>query len=106
MGEVMPSSSSRHTEVTPRREWQMEDMVSLLQTMAPQVAMDHPRVTDLHKGMVDLHKATANSPNKDTDSLLPPTFVKPGTRGLEQPMAKMQMEKTGAGSIVVYLFSI
>ena len=99
-------SSRQDMEVTLHKEWQMVDMVSLLQTMAHQLAMDHPKVTDLHKGMVDLHKVTANSPNKDTDSLLEQGFVRPDTKGFQQQMAKMQMEKTGAGSIVVYLFSI
>merc|ERR1712083_696876 len=64
-------SSRQDMEVTLHKEWQMVDMVSLLQTMAHQLAMDHP------KGMVDLHKVTANSPNKDTDSRLVLGFVKP-----------------------------
>ena len=102
-------SSRQDTEVTHHREWQMEDMGNLLQTMAHQLAMDHPRVTVLHKaGMVGLHKADmvglhkdmVNSPNRATGSLLVQGFVKPGTRGLEQQMAKMEMENTGAGSIV------
>ena len=102
-------SSRQDTEVTLHREWQMEDMGNLLQTMAHQLAMDHPRVTVLHKaGMVGLHKADmvglhkdmVNSPNRATGSLLVQVFVKPGTKGLEQQMAKMQMENTGAGSIV------
>ena len=94
-------SSRQDTEVTLHREWQMEDMGNLLQTMAHQLAMDHPRVTVLHKeGMVGLHKDMVNSPNRATGSLLVQGFVKPGTRGLEQQMAKMEMENTGAGSIV------
>ena len=98
-------SSRQDTEVTLHREWQMEDMGNLLQTMAHQLAMDHPRVTVLHKeGMVGLHKDMVNSPNRATGSLLVQDYVKPGTRGLEQQMAKMEMENTGAGSIVVYLF--
>jgi len=99
-------SSRQDTEVTLHREWQMEDMGNLLQTMAHQLATDHPRVTDLRKGMVGLPlKVMANSPNRDMDSLLQVQgFVRPGTRGLEQQMAKMEMENTGAGSIVVYLF--
>merc|ERR1719222_1495886 len=98
-------SSRQDTEVTLHREWQMEDMGNLLQTMAHQLAMDPPRVTVLHKeGMVGLHKDMVNSPNRATGSLLVQGFVKPGTRGLEQLMAKMEMENTGAGSIVVYLF--
>jgi len=101
-------NSRQDTVVTLHREWQMEDMGNLLQTMAHQLATDHPRVTDLHKGMVGLPlKVMANSPNRDMDSLLQVQgFVRPGTRGLEQQMAKMQMENTGAGSIVVYLFLI
>ena len=96
-------SNQHNMVVTLHREWQMEDTGSLLQTMAHQLAMDHPRVTDPHKDMVVLHRGMANSPNRDTDSLLVQGFVRPGTRGLGQ-----QMEKTGAGSIVVvvYLFSI
>merc|ERR1719222_423256 len=98
-------SSHQDTEVTLHREWQMEDMGNLLQTMAHQLAMDHPRVTVLHKeGMEGLHKDMVNSPNRATGSLLVQDYVKPGTRGLEQQMAKMEMENTGAGSIVVYLF--
>ena len=100
-------SSRQDMEVMLHREWQMEDMGSLLQTMVHQLAMDHPRVTDLHKdkGMVGLHKDMANLPNRATGSLLVQVFVKPGTKGLEQQMAKMQMENTGAGSIVVmYMF--
>ena len=97
-------SSRQDTEVTLHREWQMEDMGNLLQTMAHQLAMDHRRVTDLLRGMVDLHKDMVNSPNRATGSLLVQGFVKPGTRDLEQQMAKTQMENTGAGSIVVYLF--
>merc|ERR1712088_1250113 len=91
-------SSRQDTEVTLHREWQMEDMGNLLQTMAHQLAMD------LLRGMVDLHKDMVNSPNRATGSLLVQGFVKPGTRDLEQQMAKTQMENTGAGSIVVYLF--
>merc|ERR1719432_72241 len=94
-------SSRQDTEVMLHREWQMEDMGNLLQTMAHQLAMDHPRVTDLHKeGMEGLHKDMVNSPNRATGSLLVQDYVKPGTRGLEQQMAKMEMENTGAGSIV------
>ena len=101
-------NSRQDTAVTLHREWQMEDMDNLLQTMAHQLATDHPRVMDLRKDMEGLPlKVMANSPNRDTVSHLQVQgFVKPGTRGSEQPMAKMQMENTGAGSIVVYLFSI
>ena len=101
-------NSRQDTAVTLHREWQMEDMDNLLQTMAHQLATDHPRVMDLRKDMEGLPlKVMANSPNRDTVSHLQVQgFVRLGTRGLEHPMAKMQMENTGAGSIVVYLFSI
>merc|ERR1712080_532676 len=89
-------SSRQDTEVMLHREWQMEDMGNLLQTMARQLAMDQPKGTGLHKDMVGLHRAMRH--------LLVQGFVRPGTRGLEQQMAKMEMENTGAGSIVVYLF--
>merc|ERR1712080_599684 len=97
-------SSRQDTEVMLHREWQMEDMGNLLQTMARQLAMDHPKGTGLHKDMVGLHKDMVNSPNRAMGHLLVQGFVRPGTRGLEQQMAKMEMANTGAGSIVVYLF--